>query len=180
MTIVINNKPSKTCIKCSAIFTGKGCKPCKARINTAWRAANPEEEKARKAAWRAANRERERIRSATYRAANVEKCRIAAAKYQSENLDAYRIIAQNKRARKRASGGKLSVGLSGKLFKLQKGKCACCKKPLGNKYHLDHIMPLILGGANEDWNIQLLTAACNQQKHVKHPVDFMQSRGFLI
>ncbi len=36
------------------------------------------------------------------------------------------------------------------------------------------------GGANIDGNIQLLTGLCNRQKHTKHPVDFMQERGFLL
>jgi 5-methylcytosine-specific restriction endonuclease McrA len=86
----------------------------------------------------------------------------------------------NRKARERANGGILSVGLAEKLFELQKGKCACCGQPLGEKYHMDHILPIVLGGPNEDWNIQLLRQRCNQQKHAKHPVDFMQSRGFLL
>ena len=74
----------------------------------------------------------------------------------------------------------LSVGLSAKLFKLQKGKCPCCKQPLGDDYHLDHKMPLALGGTNTDENMQLLRSICNLQKHAKHPVDFMQERGYLL
>ena len=46
--------------------------------------------------------------------------------------------------------------------------------------HLDHIMPLALGGSNTDDNIQLLRARCNLQKRAKHPVDFMRERGYLI
>jgi hypothetical protein len=41
-------------------------------------------------------------------------------------------------------------------------------------------MPLAKGGTNTDNNMQLLKATCNQQKHAKDPVEFMQSRGFLI
>ena len=37
-----------------------------------------------------------------------------------------------------------------------------------------------LGGLNADSNMQLLRAECNLQKSAKHPVDFMQSRGFLL
>ena len=60
------------------------------------------------------------------------------------------------------------------------GKCVCCGHPLSDNYHLDHIVPIALGGANEDWNIQLLRGECNLQKHAKHPVNFMQSKGFLL
>jgi hypothetical protein len=38
----------------------------------------------------------------------------------------------------------------------KKGKCACCSLPLGNNFHLDHILPITLGGPNIDSNIQLL------------------------
>lgn len=66
-----------------------------------------------------------------------------------------------------------------RLYFLQKGKCVVCKIKL-NKYHVDHIMPLALGGSNAAGNIQLLCPACNMSKHSKHPIDFMQSRGFLL
>jgi 5-methylcytosine-specific restriction endonuclease McrA len=132
----------------------------------AYRAANSDKVRDNQAAWYAANSDNEATRAAAYRAAHIEK---------------YRIYSQNRRARKRESGGKLSPGLSAKLFKLQKGKCACgCKQQLGNNYHLDHIMPLALGGTNTDDNMQLLRQRCNNQKHTKHPIDFMQQRGFLI
>ncbi len=96
------------------------------------------------------------------------------------NPDVCRIHSANRRAVLAQVGGKLSRGLKAKLYALQKGKCPCCKQPLGDDYHLDHIKPLALGGSNTDDNMQLLRAACNLQKHAKHPVDFMQSRGFLL
>lgn len=116
-----------------------------------------------------------------YRQANPEKNIASCAKWRAANKMARRILDNNRNARKREVGGKLSQGLAERLFKLQRGKCACgCMQPLGENYQLDHRMPVALGGANEDWNIQLLRATCNQQKHAKHPIDFMQSRGFLV
>ena len=67
-----------------------------------------------------------------------------------------------------------------KLLKLQKGKCPCCSLPLGDDFHLDHKMPLALGGDHVDDNMQLLKARCNMQKRASNPIDFMQSRGFLL
>jgi len=83
-------------------------------------------------------------------------------------------------AKRRGNGGVLSKGLSERLFGLQRGLCPCCSQPLGDNYHRDHIMPIDLGGANEDWNIQLLRAQCNLQKRNKRPEVFMRERGFLI
>ena len=114
------------------------------------------------------------------RLANHEKMRATTKAWRKANPEATRVNNQNRRCRKRANGGKLSKGLSAKLFKLQRGLCPCCQQPLGADFHLDHIMPLSLGGMNIDSNIQLLRQSCNQQKSAKHPVEFMQSRGFLI
>lgn len=97
-----------------------------------------------------------------------------------ENRVARRVYAHNRRARIIGNGGKLSKGLTDKLLILQRGRCACCKKSVKNGHHLDHVMPLKLGGANDDSNMQILCPTCNRQKSAKHPVAFMQSRGYLF
>lgn len=147
---------------------------------SARRKANLAKERESRAAWRKANPEKSKARSASWKQANPERAKESAVAWRKANPEATRIIGQNRRAKKRANGGKLSSDLSTKLFKLQRGKCPCCNKPLGEDYQLDHIVPLKLGGANEDWNIQLLRATCNMQKNAKHPVEFMRSRGFLL
>lgn len=154
----------------------------KVRASTdAWKAANRERVKASTAAWHAANCENGKAVSAAWRAANPDKVKANNAAWREANSAASRVHKHNRRARKLEVGGKLSSGFTAKLFRLQKGKCACgCKQPLGADYHRDHIMPLALGGTNTDDNMQLLRKLCNLQKHAKHPIDFMQSRGFLL
>lgn len=138
--------------------------------NAAWQKANPDKVRAYKAAWVKANYEKVKEKTRAREAANPERARNRA-----------RIKAHNYRARKRENGGELSTRLAERLFALQKGKCACgCKQPLGDDYHLDHILPLALGGTNTDDNIQLLRATCNKRKSAKHPIDFMQQKGFLL
>lgn len=197
------------CKKCGATDRNASgnCKPCARDSTATWRAANLERERARRAAWYAANRSKAKASAAKwraanpnygaeYRAANREKARASAAKWYADNPDkeksrkekwrkanpeACRIYNHSRRASKREAGGNLSKDIAEKLFKLQRGKCACgCKQRLGDNFHRDHIMPLALGGTNTDDNIQLLRQRCNNQKHAKHPVDFMQQRGFLI
>jgi 5-methylcytosine-specific restriction endonuclease McrA len=158
-------------------------------------ASNPEKMRANAKQYRAANKDRvktyaakrrvdepDKVRSADarWRGSHREEKKIARAKWWSDNPELRRVYAHNRRARERANGGTLSVGLAKKLFKLQKGKCACCGMALGENYHLDHIVPIVQGGANEDWNVQLLRSTCNREKHAKHPIYFMQSRGFLL
>lgn len=160
-----------------------------------WRAANPEKVKSAKAKSQAKNPEKSRMRNSKWKAANTEKVRISNSKWQAENpekMRAYnakyrashpevnRIKCHNYQSRKRENGGKLSKDIAERLHKLQRGKCACCGQPLGDDFHLDHIMPLALGGPNIDSNIQLLRATCNIRKRHKHPVDFMQMKGFLL
>ncbi len=145
-----------------------------------WAAANQEKVLAKMKRYYERHQEKCRERSRDYYARFPEKAAESRKAYRS--TPEYKAVNQNNRTKKKerlAGNGRLSQGLAAKLFALQKGKCACCRLPLGDNYHLDHIMPLALGGANEDWNIQLLRQRCNNQKHAKHPIDFMQSRGLL-
>jgi hypothetical protein len=176
----------------------------------AWALAHPDKERARHIAYRAKNAEkvnankrrynaenREKIRAqevaryardivksrqkvTKWRESNRDKCRTASRNWRMNNLESHCISEKNRIARKKNCGGVLSKGLGKKLFDMQRGKCACCGLPLGNDYHLDHVMPLALGGSNTDNNIQLLRKECNLTKSAKHPVDFMQQRGFLL
>lgn len=187
----------RACVKCGAYqrYANGQCKACSKAAAAAWKAANPERHRATVAAWQAANPERAKEIDSRWKSAN--KARIKAndaanylansdrekanaTAWQAANPEAVRVIHQNRRARKKASIGRLSKDLAKKLLALQKGMCPCCKRPLGDDYHMDHIMPLALGGSNTDENIQLLRKQCNSQKHATHPVDFMQIRGFLL
>lgn len=161
----------------------------------AWRAANPEKSKQRQVEFYARNADRIKERQAKLYAADpvkfrerknrryAEKTEIVkgyVAKWKANNKDACRAHDLNRRANKLNNGGKLSKEIVEKLMKLQRGKCACCHLPLGDDFHIDHIMPLSRGGENTDQNVQLLRSKCNLQKNAKHPVDFMQQRGFLL
>lgn len=151
---------------------------------TPWSKTEDERKARRKEAlakYRAAHPERIVESQNKYRKANRDEWLQTKREWAKRNPMALRLKQHKRRAMKAASGGDLSKGLAERLFKLQRGKCACgCGQPLGNDYHLDHRMPLALGGSNTDNNIQLLTATCNLKKGAKHPVDFMQSRGFLL
>lgn len=177
----------KTCRKCggSSFYSGGACKTCAKERAIKWHREHREIAAVLRARWRLENSEKRRAQDVKYRATHKEEIKERRKKWPSLTkstrfLEARRIRDHNKRERKRATGGTLSAGLSKKLIKLQRGKCVCCGLLLGDDYHLDHIMPLALGGKNEDWNIQLLRGGCNLLKSVKHPIDFMQSRGFLL
>jgi hypothetical protein len=146
----------------------------------AWVENNKERYKNTAAAWRAANKDRLQAKRAEWKQANADKIKDTNAKWKAENKDAVKTYSRNRRARKANVGGVLSVDLSERLKKLQRNRCACCGKPLGRSFHMDHIIPIARGGSNTDDNMQLLHDKCNLQKGAKHPVDFMQERGFLL
>lgn len=185
---------STLCRSCSSDISKKNYTKNKDKIlakNKAWSVANKEKLSAIAKAWVQKNRDKVNRYAKTwreknlyaareYRKENPEKVKAGIAQWRAANPGAKHAYSQNRRARKVLAGGKLSRNLAEKLYKLQRGKCACCGELLGDDYHLDHIMPLALGGSNTDDNMQLLRAICNRQKSAKHPVDFMQSRGFLL
>lgn len=112
--------------------------------------------------------------------ADPSRVRRCVKEWRKKYPDRYRVQVQTRRARKSDAGGKLSPDIVQRLLALQRGRCACCGKRLGKKFHLDHIVSLARGGSNTDDNVQLLTPRCNNQKHAKDPIDFMQSRGKLL
>lgn len=133
------------------------------------------------AAYRAANPDATKRQNARRRAANPELARQQSREWFAANPDKRAIYEQNRRAKKRENGGRLSPGLKGRLYLSQRGACACCRQLfVEGDLHMDHIMPLSKGGAHADANMQLLCQPCNQSKYAKHPVDFMQERGYLL
>lgn len=123
--------------------------------------ANIEKIKKRAADWVVNNIERKLVREKQYRKDNPEKF---------VNAKAIRRI--------RVGFDKLPYGTIPKQFAKQNGKCACCGVTL-DKYHVDHIMPLALGGRNIAENIQLLTPRCNLRKSAKHPDVWKAEKGLL-
>ena len=189
------SKYCKNC-KCDTERKSNGrCKPCATAYLYNWRKENPEKFRAIQNVWDEKNKDRLKDAAHSlyeknkdvkiayakeYYEANKDKLKPKKVDWQVRNKEKVRVYFQNRRAKKLACGGVISKDLSKRLHILQRGKCACCGLELGEKFHLDHIMPLALGGTNTDDNIQLLRQRCNNQKHTKHPVDFMQSRGFLL
>ena len=60
------------------------------------------------------------------------------------------------------------------LFDSQLGRCAnpYCGRSLKDGCHVDHIMPVALGGDNDLRNLQFLCPDCNFRKNKLHPEDW--------
>lgn len=117
-----------------------------------------------------------------YRERVKEKLKIDGARKQREYRK--KIPERVKEWSSRRKQGKimprLPRGTITNLKTLQKAKCAICTVSIVDGYHVDHILPIKLGGKHEPHNLQLLCKTCNLTKSAKHPVDFMQEKGFLL
>lgn len=133
----------------------------------------------KKKEWEKNNKEKLASYAKKYLSRNKEKRAVYAKKWREENKEKLRLLCINRRRRIYGSG-KLSLDIASKVGDLQKWKCATCRISISGNYHIDHIMPISLGGSNVDSNIQLLCPHCNLSKHAKHPIDFMQSKGYLL
>jgi 5-methylcytosine-specific restriction endonuclease McrA len=149
------------------------------RTQDEYRAANPEYIKARRAAHYAANAEREKALSRLWHEANAEKAAAISRDWRRANYGKVLAYARTRRARHRGAEGSHTAEDIAALFAKQRGTCAVCKCKL-TKYHIDHVIPLVLGGSNYITNIQLLCPTCNTSKGAKHPIQFMQERGYLL
>lgn len=137
-----------------------------------WRANNPDKI--------AAYRPKEVIQkySKKYYEKHKETIKQKTLLYKKQNLDKCREWRHNRE--NKMLGGVISPGIIEKLYLLQQGKCTCCGHKLGQNYHLDHIVPISKGGSNTDDNVQLLRDICNMSKSSKDPIEYMQSKGYLL
>lgn len=116
-------------------------------------------------AWCKANRKQLTEYSKAYRRANKDKV-----------LLWWKVHTQ----RRRAAPGRYSQKDIVTILCAQRWRCAYCRTSVRGGYHVDHIMPLALGGTNNPSNLQVACPTCNAQKGARNPADFARSIGFLL
>lgn len=87
----------------------------------------------------------------------------------------FRVKAHRRRTRKKLAGGFHTEKDIAALWLLQDGRCAVNTSHDLNDlgFHVDHWMPLALGGTNSVGNLRLLCPTCNLRKSKKDPADFL-------
>ena len=88
---------------------------------------------------------------------------------QSKKYAAY---SRNRRAKKIGNGGVHTAADIKAQYDRQRGKCFYCGRDVGDNYHVDHVVPLALGGSNGPENLVIACPECNGKKRAKHPMDF--------
>lgn len=167
---------------------GKGraqpCVQCVSEYHEKWYDKNRERKRAQNAANKAADPEKakaiNRASALKWRAKNLEKARETARRWYADPEN--RRIHRNARRKRENDGGQAADAADLRAILTAQGhRCAYCKADLKRKKrHLDHIMPLALGGSNDRTNLQYLCVPCNLAKGAKDPIDFAQSRGLLL
>lgn len=150
-------------------------KDAQARARATWKARNAEQPFAKSGPenprWKGGKEASNRRRIESGKRAEETR------RYRMENPHKVREFTVRRWGRK---FGRLPRGTIPRLGGYQRWKCAICRTGIKRKYHVDHIVPLALGGEHKPENIQLLCPTCNVRKSAKHPVDYMQERGFLL
>lgn len=139
------------------------------------------------------NKEVRRAQSKEYYNLNVDKIKASGEIYRKENEEEIRrrkkeyydankevVFAANRRRRGklRDAEGTHTVQDVKSIYAEQDGECVYCGADLLEGYHVDHIMPLALGGSNWPDNLQCLCPTCNLRKGSKHPDDWHNEIGY--
>lgn len=140
-----------------------------AALSKKWKKSNPEKRLENNRKWARENPEKVAEARKRWKRENPEKA--AAQQLAMTHL---------RRARKMAVGGKHTRQEIAALKQRQRFKCACCGDSIKTKSHIDHIVPIALGGTNDILNIQILCPTCNTKKGKKHPIDWAQENGRLL
>lgn len=158
------------------VSTGK-CVACARTYERERRRANALERTALTKEWRRQNPNKVKAQNAKRDPAMLRA--IAKYWYRTHPEKALAVAAAS-RAKRRGAAGKFTKADIAELMKSQNGKCAYCAKSVRKSRHIDHIMPLALGGTNYRANLQLLCPSCNQRKSAAHPIEFARSLGLLL
>lgn len=188
---------SKTCTKCGECKPLDGyykdkrardglysaCKECSRTSSAVWKTANRERVLAKGRAyysanygqrvaasrkWKSANRERDRENNRAWRDANTERARENSRAWAAANPDRIRAAAHRRRAKKACAVPQrwtVDSSLSDPLA------CWWCGRGLlGADSHVDHVLPIALGGPADQANEVPACSGCNTRKGAKHPL----------
>jgi hypothetical protein len=152
-----------------------------------WVEKNKEKIKQKSKAWRAANPDKVK-KYKTIEYINNKNKRIAKVnEWQASNQDRVKSYRTNHKAMRRKAVGKHTAKEIKDLMNRQGNKCAECKCNISIKKtpkiahaHLDHIVPISIGGSNLIKNLQYLCLGCNLSKGALDPLEWAKRNNRLL
>jgi 5-methylcytosine-specific restriction endonuclease McrA len=139
------------------------CKPCYAEIMRNRRMSDPTKHRAAVKKFRELHYEKVLERNRTYRKNNPEK--VFGWKKKDRTVNKARVYADNAKRRSLIYGRLIPEIIS--TYALRDFYEAMS---LGDKFHVDHIVPLSRGGLHEFENLQIISAIDNLRKGVKNAI----------
>lgn len=149
------------------------------KISRDWTDKNSEKKKENDKAYYQANKETIKARSANWRANNGSKPEVRKRKNETRNRwrknNPERVRAEKL---KRRAIGEVPAKLIREMYENQEGRCAYCGITVFDKYEVDHIHPVFLGGDNSPDNLCIACKKCNRSKGHKPLEYWMKVRGW--
>jgi 5-methylcytosine-specific restriction endonuclease McrA len=185
----------KTCSKCKTVKSfddfGKHnqtkdgyrsrCKICNSAEKRDYYANNADLVKKSVADWIEKNKNKHAKYVQTWLTKNLEQKKKSDSLWKVARKDLVNASTQKRRAAQKNQLGFVSQNIVQRLMAGQRSLCINCKVELHQSgYHIDHIMPLSLGGIHSDWNLQLLCPTCNIKKSNKDPIAWAHENGRLL
>ena len=101
-----------------------------------------------------------------------EKALERARAYRLKRPGFSKIINHTRRARMIAAPGVFTNEDIQKIFHRQRGRCFWCDEKTGQKFVVDHVIPVARGGANYPENLVVSCRSCNSRKSNKYPTEW--------
>jgi len=151
------------------------CREAKSEAQTRYRKENPQkriEERSRE------NPEKARDRYLRYYQEHPDRVKEANRVWAGRNPEKVsrisRAVCHRRRARKRNAEGCHTDADILAILEFQQGYCRYCDCEVYSDYHVDHVMPLSLGGGDGPENLVISCPSCNHVKNAMHPDEWIE------
>ena len=145
------------------------CKSCRLTLNRQWHRDNKEQSKQNWNRWSSENSEHLKQRNKERYEKNKDQLRKAARVRQKRNPERYLENNRKRRALRVKARGTHTDKDVALIYKRQGGRCWWCQEVVGDKYHIDHRIPLTRNGADDPSNLVISCPECNMSRGNKMP-----------
>lgn len=154
------------------------CIECARLIAGSWNRANPIRHGVHSASYRKRHSGILMVKSRQWAIRNPDKVCAIVKRWRLANPTHVAAINRNRRARVKGAEGKHTHGDIQDILVSQRHECVYCSVALtADNRHIDHIVPISVGGHNGRNNIQILCGTCNMRKSSKTHEEFLDYMG---
>ncbi len=166
----------RICVKLRSRKYSKANPEKRRKSQEKWAKENPGLASIRSIKWNDNHPERTRTIHQKYYMNNQEECRKRNEKWNKENTDKCKTYSRRRRACKLQQMGEWPIPEATFIAELLETHpfCYYCQEPLGDGYHIEHMIPLSRGGLHDYRNVVLSCPPCNMRKGTKTAKEFKE------